>query len=41
MSIDELVRWVISYQNFTGVTDKTKVVAKEKKCPMDVAGFIP
>ncbi|CCK86079.1 CRISPR system CASCADE complex protein CasA [Lactobacillus equicursoris DSM 19284 = JCM 14600 = CIP 110162] len=30
MSIDELVRWVISYQNFTGVTDKTKVVAKEK-----------
>lgn len=30
LSMDELVRWIITYQNFTGVTDKTKVVAKEK-----------
>jgi len=28
--LDELVRWLITYQNFTGVTDKTKVVAAEK-----------
>lgn len=28
--LDELVRWVITYQNFTGVTDKTKVVTEEK-----------
>jgi CRISPR system Cascade subunit CasA len=30
LALDELVRWVITYQNFTGVTDKTKVKAKEK-----------
>lgn len=30
VSLDELVRWVIAYQNFTGVTDKTKVVTKDK-----------
>lgn len=30
LTLDELVRWVITYQNFTGVTDKTKVKAKEK-----------
>ncbi|MFC6261440.1 type I-E CRISPR-associated protein Cse1/CasA [Levilactobacillus fujinensis] len=30
VSLDELVRWVITYQNFTGVTDKTKVVTEEK-----------
>lgn len=28
--LDELVRWIITYQNFTGVTDKTKVVTVEK-----------
>jgi len=30
MSLDELVRWLITYQNFTGVTDKTKVETEEK-----------
>lgn len=30
VSLDELARWVVTYQNFTGVTDKTKVVTKEK-----------
>ncbi len=30
MTIDELVRWLISYQNFTGVTDKSKLKTKEK-----------
>lgn len=30
IKIDELVRWIITYQNFTGVTDKTKVNANEK-----------
>jgi len=30
LPLDELVRWVIAYQNFTGVTDKTKVVTAEK-----------
>lgn len=30
ISIDELVRWIITYQNFTGVTDKTKVQSSEK-----------
>ncbi|RMC51983.1 type I-E CRISPR-associated protein Cse1/CasA [Lactobacillus sp. ESL0225] len=30
MPIDELVRWVITYQNYTGVTDKTKITASEK-----------
>lgn len=29
LSLDELIRWLITYQNFTGVTDKTKVRAKE------------
>ncbi|AVK64113.1 type I-E CRISPR-associated protein Cse1/CasA [Lactobacillus sp. CBA3606] len=30
LALDELVRWVMTYQNFTGVTDKTKVVTDEK-----------
>ncbi|KRL00526.1 type I-E CRISPR-associated protein Cse1/CasA [Liquorilactobacillus capillatus] len=30
VSLDELVRWLIMYQNFTGVTDKTKVDTNEK-----------
>ena len=30
LPVDELVRWVITYQNFTGVTDKTKVSTDEK-----------
>ncbi len=30
VSLAELVRWVITYQNYTGVTDKTKVVTEEK-----------
>jgi CRISPR system Cascade subunit CasA len=30
IAIDELVRWLITYQNYTGVTDKTKVNASEK-----------
>lgn len=30
VKIDELVRWLITYQNFTGVTDKTKVNSDEK-----------
>ncbi|NLR10599.1 MULTISPECIES: type I-E CRISPR-associated protein Cse1/CasA [Lactobacillaceae] len=30
VALAELVRWVITYQNFTGVTDKTKVVTEEK-----------
>lgn len=30
LSLDELARWIITYQNFTGVTDKTKVNAKDK-----------
>lgn len=30
MPIDELVRWLITYQNYTGVTDKTKITASEK-----------
>jgi len=30
LQLDELVRWVITYQNFTGVTDKTKIVTDEK-----------
>ena len=25
VSLDELIRWLITYQNYTGVTDKTKV----------------
>ncbi|WP_225047268.1 type I-E CRISPR-associated protein Cse1/CasA [Lacticaseibacillus kribbianus] len=30
LSLPELVRWVITYQNFTGVTDKTKIEAPDK-----------
>jgi CRISPR system Cascade subunit CasA len=30
IKIDELVRWLITYQNFTGVTDKTKVKSSKK-----------
>lgn len=30
VSLDELVRWLIMYQNYTAVTDKTKVNSKEK-----------
>lgn len=30
ISLSELARWLITYQNFTGVTDKTKVNSKEK-----------
>lgn len=30
IEIDELVRWLITYQNYTGVTDKTKIVTDEK-----------
>ncbi|WP_367377064.1 type I-E CRISPR-associated protein Cse1/CasA [Levilactobacillus cerevisiae] len=30
VALTELIRWVITYQNFTGVTDKTKVVTEEK-----------
>lgn len=30
IKIDELARWIITYQNFTGVTDKTKVYSSEK-----------
>lgn len=30
VALDELIRWVITYQNFTGVTDKTKVITEEK-----------
>lgn len=30
IDIDELVRWLITYQNFTGVTDKTKIETKDK-----------
>ncbi len=30
IDLPELVRWLITYQNFTGVTDKTKVNVKEK-----------
>nr|WP_318767458.1 type I-E CRISPR-associated protein Cse1/CasA [Lactiplantibacillus carotarum] len=30
VSTAEFVRWLITYQNFTGVTDKTKVVTPEK-----------
>lgn len=28
--LDELIRWLIMYQNFTGVTDKTKIETEEK-----------
>lgn len=30
LQLDQLVRWIIAYQSFTGVTDKTKVVSDEK-----------
>lgn len=30
ITLPELARWLITYQNFTGVTDKTKVEAPEK-----------
>lgn len=30
VSIPEFIRWIISYQSYTGVTDKTKVKATEK-----------
>lgn len=30
ININELVRWLITYQNFTGVSDKTKIQMKEK-----------
>lgn len=30
ISLPELIRWLISYQNFTGVTDKTKVMSADK-----------
>lgn len=30
ISLNALARWLITYQNFTAVTDKTKVTAKEK-----------
>lgn len=30
LSLSEIVRWLITYQSFTGVTDKTKVETKEK-----------
>lgn len=30
IQLDELIRWMISYQNFTGVTDKTKIETADK-----------
>lgn len=30
VNLAQLVRWIITYQSFTGVTDKTKVNSKEK-----------
>lgn len=30
IKLDEFVRWLITYQNFTGVTDKTKIKTTEK-----------
>ncbi|WP_251717699.1 type I-E CRISPR-associated protein Cse1/CasA [Lactobacillus agrestimuris] len=30
IKLDELVRWIISYQNYTGTTDKTKIEIGEK-----------
>ncbi|WP_262314596.1 type I-E CRISPR-associated protein Cse1/CasA [Lacticaseibacillus parakribbianus] len=30
LTLPELVRWVITYQNFTGVTDKSKIETPEK-----------
>ena len=38
MSLDELVRWLITYQNFTGVTDKLR--SKRKKIFEFGHGFI-
>lgn len=30
VSLDELIRWIITYQNITGVTDKTKIQSTNK-----------
>ncbi|MGQ5708747.1 type I-E CRISPR-associated protein Cse1/CasA [Lactobacillus sp. PSON] len=30
VSLAEFTRWIISYQNYTGVTDKTKMLSKDK-----------
>lgn len=30
LSMDELARWLITYQNFAGKTDKTKIISEEK-----------
>lgn len=30
LTLAQLIRWIITYQNFTGVTDKTKVNSKKK-----------
>ena len=30
MNLSQLIRWIITYQSFTGVTDKTKITSKEK-----------
>lgn len=30
IELAELIRWIVAYQNFTGVTDKTKIVTTEK-----------
>lgn len=30
ISLDELIRWIITYQNITGVTDKTKIITTNK-----------
>lgn len=30
ITLDELTRWLITYQNYTAVTDKTKIVTKDK-----------
>ncbi|WEV43557.1 type I-E CRISPR-associated protein Cse1/CasA [Lactobacillus sp. ESL0684] len=30
VELDELIRWIITYQNYAGVTDKTRIKADEK-----------
>lgn len=30
LNLSQLIRWIITYQSFTGVTDKTKITSKEK-----------
>lgn len=30
LSVDALIRWIITYQNFTATTDKTKIKSKDK-----------